>query len=418
MKMKKIAIVVQRYGEEVNGGAELHAKLIAEKLSNKYSVTILTSTAKDYIGWDNYYSVGLENINGVFVHRFLTHFFKFTKLKRLLLRFLIYGPEWFFSHNKIKKMKFFLPFLNAVSNKLVIKSEDFDELFKIQGPYCPDLISHIKMKKDEYDVFIFYSYLYYPSAVGMPIVKDKSIFIPLAHDEPELKSKYCKYFFTLPKFIMYLTTEEKKLVEERYPYVTKKSNISGVGVSVDENFDVITNDTLYADSQYFVYIGRIDKMKMCDVLVDWFEAYAKDKNIKLIMIGSNFANIIESDKIILSGFLSDCDKNLLLKNSLGLIMPSKFESLSMVVLEAMAVGKNVVVNGDCKVLKDHIVKCGAGFYYHGYSEFCDSLDSVINMSNLECNNSIKKYKKYIKDFYSWDIIMGKFDESIAFILGE
>ena len=49
--MKKIGIIIQRYGKNVNGGAEVHARMIAEQLMNKYDVTILTSCAQDYISW-------------------------------------------------------------------------------------------------------------------------------------------------------------------------------------------------------------------------------------------------------------------------------------------------------------------------------------------------------------------------------
>lgn len=68
----KIAIVVQRYGLEVNGGAEFHARVLAEKLAQKYSVEILTTTALNYHGWKNYFKVGLDTINLINVRRFKT----------------------------------------------------------------------------------------------------------------------------------------------------------------------------------------------------------------------------------------------------------------------------------------------------------------------------------------------------------
>ena len=49
----KIAIVVQRYGADINGGAELHARYIAEHLSKHVQVEVLTTCATDYITWRN-----------------------------------------------------------------------------------------------------------------------------------------------------------------------------------------------------------------------------------------------------------------------------------------------------------------------------------------------------------------------------
>lgn len=65
-----IAVVVQRYGAEINGGAELHARYIAEHLSRHAKVQVFTTCARDYITWTNEYAPGEETINGVRVHRF------------------------------------------------------------------------------------------------------------------------------------------------------------------------------------------------------------------------------------------------------------------------------------------------------------------------------------------------------------
>ena len=68
--MKKICFVVQRYGLEVNGGAELHCRQLAEHLRPFYDVTVLTTKAVDYISWANAYEKDEEEINGVRVLRF------------------------------------------------------------------------------------------------------------------------------------------------------------------------------------------------------------------------------------------------------------------------------------------------------------------------------------------------------------
>jgi hypothetical protein len=39
----KLAIVVQRYGADINGGAELHARYIAEHLAKHVEVEVLTT---------------------------------------------------------------------------------------------------------------------------------------------------------------------------------------------------------------------------------------------------------------------------------------------------------------------------------------------------------------------------------------
>ena len=66
----KLAVVVQRYGQAINGGAELHARYVAEHLARHAAVDVLTTFASDYVTWRNEPLPAQEEINGVPVHRF------------------------------------------------------------------------------------------------------------------------------------------------------------------------------------------------------------------------------------------------------------------------------------------------------------------------------------------------------------
>ena len=59
----KLAVVVQRYGADINGGAELHARYIAERLSRHAEVEVVTTCARDYVTWKNELPPGVEEIN-------------------------------------------------------------------------------------------------------------------------------------------------------------------------------------------------------------------------------------------------------------------------------------------------------------------------------------------------------------------
>ena len=50
-RIVKLAVVVQRYGADISGGAELHARYIAELLARRHSVEVLTTCAHDYVTW-------------------------------------------------------------------------------------------------------------------------------------------------------------------------------------------------------------------------------------------------------------------------------------------------------------------------------------------------------------------------------
>ena len=66
----KVAIVVQRYGADINGGAELHARYVAERLARHADVRVLTTCARDYLTWRNELPPGADTVNGIAVERF------------------------------------------------------------------------------------------------------------------------------------------------------------------------------------------------------------------------------------------------------------------------------------------------------------------------------------------------------------
>src|SRR5262249_39433752 len=70
VRRMRIALIVQRYGEEVIGGAELHARWIAQRLAQRHQVEVLTTCAVDYLTWENKYEPGPATVGGLPVRRF------------------------------------------------------------------------------------------------------------------------------------------------------------------------------------------------------------------------------------------------------------------------------------------------------------------------------------------------------------
>ena len=187
---KKIAIINQRYGLEVNGGSEYYTRVLAEKLKDYYEIDVLTTLAQSYADWANEYSRNEEVINGITVKRFkVVH-------KRKVWKQKILG----------KMITFFHINTESISRKWV----------EAQGPTCPGLIEYIRENKDYYDCFIFVTYLYYPTVFGLPLVKEKAILIPTAHDEFCIYFKIYEKLFHMASKIVYLTEEEKEFTEKTF----------------------------------------------------------------------------------------------------------------------------------------------------------------------------------------------------------
>ena len=256
--------------------------------------------------------------------------------------------------------------------------------------------------------------MYYPTFEGIQVTKN-NILIPTAHDEPPFYFNTCRYVFRYAKFIMYNSLSEKRLVESVYPN-TKTTPNSIVGVGFDDfDKELIEEKKIDCNFPYIIYLGRIDKSKGCDILLDYFDRYIREtqSDLKLIMVGKKFMELDSSYKnIIFTGFVSNSEKYHYLSNCKALIIPSIYESLSLVTLESMQLGKPVIANEFCEVIKDHIEISQSGFLYNNYDSFRKVLQNIEQLSKEEFSNISVRGKKYIEENYRWDKIIDKFIKAI------
>jgi glycosyltransferase involved in cell wall biosynthesis len=112
------------------------------------------------------------------------------------------------------------------------------------------------------------------------------------------------------------------------------------------------------------------------------------------------------------GYLSDEDKFDALAAADLLIMPSYFESLSMVALEAWALGRPVLANGRCDVLKGQCIRSNAGLYYESYEEFAETLYSLESNGPLHARLG-RNGREYFARHYAWPVIEQKYLDMFA-----
>ena len=389
--MKRIALVNQRYGLEVNGGSEYYTRLIAERLTGEFEVDVITTKAVEYTTWENYYTADEEEINGVRV-----------------LRFPVEKP----------RAKDFNDFNGKYLSSGHYDTETEKIWFEKQGPYSPAAIDYIRSSKDKYDVFIFVTYLYYLTVQGLPEVAEKSIMIPTAHDEPFIHFETYKTFFKLPRAYVFLTDEEKALVQGLFHCENIPCKVMGTGVEVPcEPDEKAFREKYKIDGDYIIYVGRIDEGKDCPMMFRYFMEYKKrrpDSGLKLVLMGKPVCEIPKHKDILSLGFVSEEDKFSGISGAKALVLPSKFESLSISVLEAMTLSVPVIVNGICEVLKGHCIKSNGGLYYMNYFEFEGILNYIFSHS-AEYAEMRKNAAAYIENNYRWEVIMKNFVDLIESI---
>jgi glycosyltransferase involved in cell wall biosynthesis len=412
--MKKIAFIVQQYGLEMYGGAELHCMRLAEKMASFYKVEVLTTCSLDFLTWANHYPEGESEINRVTVKRF-----KVSQLRDWGKMGLLEKKVKYERHVPAKKkgIKSIFKKIAALIKKSATR-EDYINWVIAQGPTTPDLINYIKANENDYDSLIFFSYLYYPTVFGIHINRQKTIFIPLAHDEWALYMPVFERMFRIPACIMYNTRAEKALVNRLFKNESVYSEIAGTWVNIPAELpDIDVKTTLKIYSDYILYVGRIDDFKITNQDFDWFLIYMKEskRNIKMILTGNLYRELPDSDHIMYLGFVDEHIKFNLIKQSLFLFQPSRFESLSIVVLEAFAMERPVLVHKDCEVMKDHIDSSEGGFYYKDYAGFKNAFDQLSDNTSL--NTAMGKCgKAYVDKNYSCENIIATFQHVIEQII--
>jgi len=378
----KVAFVVQRYGIQVNGGAELHCRWIAEQMQDFWQVNVLTTCALDYLSWENYYPEGVEKINGVIVHRFPV--------------------------SKPRDIREF----NRLSEKIFNAPHSYkDEIawMEAQGPNSPELLRYLRTKNHYYDVFIFFTYLYATTFWGLPIVENKALLVPTAHDEPPIFLDIFKDFFKRPKGFIFNTLEEKRFLVSLFHISCHYSDVIGVGINFDfsKARKIIFSPAL--PKRYIVYVGRIEEAKGCKQLFEYWSKYKQSQisDLKLVLVGKPQMKIPERNDIISLGFLSEDEKHAVISKSTCLIVPSFFESLSMTLLEAWLNKKPVLVNGRCIVLKNQCRRSNGGLWYENYGEFKACLNLLLKDEKLNRVLGLNG-NRFVNFEYDWDVIKKKY----------
>ncbi len=384
----KLAFVVQRYGREIAGGAEYHCRLVAEAMARHAQVEVLTTCASDYVTWANHYPEGREVLNGIPVHRFR------VKKPRDPRRFADWTDRVFRQPHKPE-------------HELIWLEEE--------GPFSPRLIRHVEDRRHDYDFFIFFSYRYYQAYHGVRAVRDKAILVPTAEDDGVYRLSIFPPLFRLPRAIVYNSHEERAMIERASQNDDVPGDVVGVGSALPERMDAAAFRRRHGVSgPFMLYVGRIDENKGCRQLFDFLHRYHEETQSKLplVLIGKALLPIPADPTVVSLGFLPDQEKWDALAAADLLVMPSRFESLSMVTLEAWWAGRPVLANGKCEVLRGQCLRSNAGLYYSSYDEFRETLALLESQPELRLALGQNGHRYFEKN-YAWDVIERKYLQLIA-----
>lgn len=383
----KIACVVQRYGATVTGGSEAHCRHLAERLAAHHEVHVLTSCAEDYVYWRNTLPEGWSTEGPVRVRRFrVAH-------QRHLHRFAEASERAFARRHTI---------------------EDERAWFEANGPDTPGLIAHLAEHGHEYDLILFWAFRYVPSIIGLPVVADRSVLVPTAEEDEVLDFAILADYFQQPRGYIFLTDEERSLVTTRAGGSIGPSTVIGTGLDPATAAPNEVLAPLDLVDPFVVYVGRVDRNKGCDRLVEHFIRYqqAESRDVTLVLAGPVHAALASHPRVRVLGFVTDDVRDALLTHARALVMPSPYESLCIALLEAWNHGLPALVNARCSVLKGQVERAGGGLYYGTYREFAAGLSWLLDHPEASRRFGHQGLA-YVEREYRWPTVMARVEALLA-----
>jgi glycosyltransferase involved in cell wall biosynthesis len=342
----RVCVVVQRFGEHITGGAEAHARAVALRLAASCQVEVWTSCAEDHLTWANVFAAGQSSDGPLTVRRFLSR--------------------------KARDMRAF----NQYSKRLFGSAQSLtDETLWIaaQGPLLDGFERALCTESNRFDAFVFFTYLYAPTVWGLPLVADKALLVPTAHDEPAFAFDAFSDALTTPRALLCNTPEEQALIQRRFPHASR-SEVVGVGVEPLVVEPAHFRGSFGIEGDYLLYVGRREAGKGLTLLLECFAAArrATTSSLTLVLAGTGDMTVSQPGVRVL-GRIDEHTKWSALKGALAVVVPSAYESLSLLMLEAFAVGTPVLGNSASPVVVGQLQRSKGGLPFEGPQTFVKAL---------------------------------------------
>lgn len=360
---------------------------MARQLDASYDVDVLTTCATDYETWFNTEPAGHERLDGLHIRRFRVDRPRDSRTFERLSREILYGAD--------------------------VGLDEQERWMSAQGPYSSALLDYLDVFGARYDAVLFFSYLYATTYYGLPLVEDRAILVPLAHDEWPLTFSLWDRFFERPRAFVFGTEEERAFVQRRFSRLVIDGPIAGIGITPPENVSAERfRAATRINEPFILYVGRIDASKGCESLLDDYARFrtTSDAWRRMVFVGERHMEISSGPEVVVLGPVDERTKWDAIAACDVFVMPSPNESLSIAVLEAWAQSRPVLVNGRSETLVGQCRRAGAGLWYVNADEFAIALQMLDRetRSRLGQNGS-----EFVRNNYTWEHVEAVYRGVIA-----
>ena len=392
-------MVIQRFGPSVIGGAESYAQDLAGQIHDQLGrdVHVYTTCAESHLSWANDYPAGDESASFGKILRFRTWFRRwpgFGVISRCLIA-LRRGCV------ALKLPQAWIKALESI-------------WFLAQGPYTPSLIKTLEQKQDQYECVLAMTYLYWPTLTAVERLKIRKIMIPLAHDETPFYFDRVRQALERSDCILSNVVPEARLIKKVAP--RSKVSVAGAGIKFTQ-FALQENTKDSNQKPYLLYLGRISRGKGVDQLIKWMGTkQLRAFNFELILAGHlepDLKELANLPHVTYAGHVSPEEKSRLISNAFAVVNPSSHESLSLITLEALALGIPVLVNQQSEVLDYYSKEVPTCFGFGDQSSLAIALTELSEKSqSSDWRRQVERAREWTYKNFDWTEVVGNFELAI------
>ena len=421
----RFAFVTPRYGAEISSGAEHACRLLAEQVSERHDVDVLTTCARDPLTWKNEYTEGADRVRGVLVRHFA-----------------VSQPHDRTAFNQFSDRLFTGP---------RARSEELEWVRRL-GPSSPALIEHLKRQHRSYDAILFFSLCHATTVHGMAIAPERSVLFPHLQIDRALRFGIWAEMAASARGVGYLSASEGRLARAFLQVAPAVEEVVGIGIDTppqqayprhqqDPNDEMPLDDEAGAEADkaaeidplvgrgvpfrrrhrlygpFALYGGRVERDNGCEEMLEYFDTYAAaDGDTSLVLMGVKMMKVPEERYLRLAGVLPDRERMVAYEAADLTIAPTPDDLLSQSLLESFAVGTPVLASARNDAAVEHVRRANAGLYYANRDEFAEALRML--MTNTRLREKLgENGRQYVRQNHRWDAVMGRFERLITKVRG-
>jgi glycosyltransferase involved in cell wall biosynthesis len=422
----KVAFVTPRYGGEIAAGAEHACRLIAEQLSLRHDVEVLTTASRDRRTWKNDYGEGADRIRGVLVRRFAV--------------------------NQPHDADAFTHFSDRILGVPRSRAEEMEWVRRL-GPSVPGLVEHLKRQNRSYEAIVFFSLVHWTTVHGLTVAPERSIVFPCVTLSPVLRFGLWPELLASARAIGLMSGSERTLLRSYLGVNAAREEMVGVGVDpshrqayprhqqdpadepavddetagqadepgdpeddrADRGVPFRRRHRLYGP--IVLYGGRVEPDNGCEEMLEYFDSYAaNDGDTTLVLMGVKMMKVPDEPYVRQAGVLPDRERMVAYEAAEVTIAPGSDDPLALPVLESFAVGTPVLASARNDAAVEHCRRAGGGLYYRNRDEFVDALRMLMTRSKLR-EQLGEGGRQYVRQYFRWEAVLGRFERLVTLIRG-